>query len=126
MINAMLEQLRESSAPEEQYARLGLDPDCVYDAKRVIRDRAARPSFDSFPITAEYNWSPDARNIFIGMLSLMGEDRIEEYFTALRRVMAETKSTTVTRAHFEQLARQFYSNNDGKIFYFLNKLSRIR
>lgn len=126
MINAMLEQLRESSAPEEQYARLGLDPDCVYDAKRVIRDRAARPSFDSFPITAEYNWSPDARNIFIGMLSLMGEDRIEEYFTALRRVMAETKSTTVTRAHFEQLARQLYSNNDGKIFYFLNKLSRIR
>ena len=56
----------------------------------------------------------------------MGDNRIEEYFEALHRVMEQTNSTTVTRAHFETLARQFYSDNDGKIFYFLNKLSRIR
>lgn len=126
MINAMLVQMKANDAPEEQYVRLGLDPDCIYDAEHVLNDRTVRPSFDSFPITAEYSWEPDARNIFIGMLSLMGENRIEAYFEALRCVMTETNSTTVTRAHFETLARQFYSDNDGKIFYFLNKLSRIR
>lgn len=126
MINAMLVQMKASDAPEEQYIRLGLDPNCIYNAERVLSDRKVRPSFDNFPITAEYSWEPDARNIFIGMLSLMGDNRIEEYFEALRCVMAETNSTIVTRAHFENLARKFYSDNDGKIFYFLNKLSRIR
>lgn len=126
MINALLVQMEESDAPAEQYERLGLSRGSIYDKEKVLEERKLRPSFDSFPITAEYQWNEDAKQIFIGMLSLVGENQIDEYFEALRSVMREQGDSRVTRKHFEALARQFYSEDEGKIFYFLNKLSRVR
>ena len=96
------------------------------DAEQVCKDREQIPSFGSFPITREYEWSEDAKHIFIGMLSLMPDKRVEEYFSYIREVMKKSGDTVVTRKHFERIARKFYSDNDGKIFYFLNKLSRVR
>lgn len=126
MINALLVQLKDSDAPEEQYERLGLDRFSTYDGEKVLAERTQRPSFDTFPITSQYEWEPDAKQIFIGMLSLMGENRIDEYFDALREEMDRCGEKTVKRRNFENLARRFYSDDDGKIFYFLNKLSRVR
>ena len=118
--------MKANDAPPEQYIRLGLDPDGSYDAQRVLDDRRNAVTFDSFPVTAKYQWEPDARNIFVGMLSLMGDDRVDEYLSAFEQVMEQAGTGVVTRAEFEQLAHRFYSDNPGKVFYFLNKLARIR
>lgn len=125
MINAMIGKMKENGAPNEQYERLGLDPECTYDAQKVVTDRLKRATFESFPITREYGWDEEAKRIFVGMLSLMGDNRVEEYFQKLKQVMQESGSKTVTRRHFEQLAHHFYADDDGKVFYFLNKLARI-
>lgn len=126
MIQALLNEMKANDAPPEQYIRLGLDPDGSYDAQRVLDDRRNAVTFDSFPVTAKYQWEPDARNIFVGMLSLMGDDRVDEYLSAFEQVMEQAGTGVVTRAEFEQLAHRFYSDNPGKVFYFLNKLARIR
>lgn len=126
IINALIGQMKANDAPEEQYERLRLDPEYHYDAARVLEDREKAVSFDSFPVTAKYKWDADARNIFIGMLSLMGDDRVEEYLNAFEEVMEQSGTGIVTRAEFEILARRFYSDDPGKVFYFLNKLARVR
>ena len=92
----------------------------------MLEERERRPGFDSFPITKEYQWEADARQIFIGMLSLVGEERVEEYFEAFREVMEKSKDKTVGRRHFETLAKRFYSEDESKNFYFINKLARVR
>ena len=126
LINALIQNMKEADAPAEQFQRLGISPEIIYDAEQVCKDREQIPSFGSFPITREYEWSEDAKHIFIGMLSLMPDKRVEEYFSYIREVMKKSGDTVVTRKHFERIARKFYSDNAGKIFYFLNKLSRVR
>lgn len=126
MIRALIAKMQESDAPDEQYERLGLQKDVVYSPELVLSERAKRPGFESFPVTKDYQWEPDAKHIFIGMLSLIGEERLEEYFSALRDVMEQTGDSIVKRKHFEMLAKKFYSKDEGKIFYFINKLARIR
>ena len=126
IINELIGAMKRYDAPEEQFVRLGLDPDHIYDATRVLEDRSGQLSFDSFEITKRYSWTDDAKNIFIGMLSLLAENQIEEYFSMLDQLMVEQKKSEVTREEFVVLAKHFYSENDGKVFYFLNKLSRIR
>ena len=126
MIQALLRMMELSDAPVEQYERLGLDRKIAYDGNLVLEERERRPGFDSFPITKEYQWEADARQIFIGMLSLVGEERVEEYFEAFREVMEKSKDKTVGRRHFETLAKRFYSEDESKNFYFINKLARVR
>lgn len=126
IINELIATMKRNDAPAEQFVRLGLDSEHTYDAKRVLADRTEQMSFDSFEITKRYSWTNDAKNIFIGMLSLLAENQIEEYFSMLERLMEEQNKSEVTREEFVALAKHFYSENDGKVFYFLNKLSRIR
>lgn len=126
IINELIAAMKRYNAPAEQFVRLGLDSGYTYDAKRVLADRAGQLSFDSFEITKRYSWTDDAKNIFIGMLSLLAENQIDEYFSMLDQLMEKQNKTEVTREEFVALARHFYSENDGKVFYFLNKLSRIR
>lgn len=125
MINALIRKMKECDAPEEQFQRLGLNPDIVYDAGLVRREREEAVTFECFEITKQYQWTDEARHIFIGMLSLLAENQIGEYFDYIQKVMSASGETRVERKHFEQVARRFYSDNDGKIFYFLNKLERI-
>ena len=126
MVNALILKMKESDAPSEQFERLGLDPEIIYDAGRIRQDREQAVSFDSFEITGKYEWSDEAKNIFVGMLSLLAENQTEEYFAAIHEVMKETGDRRVERKHFEKIARKFYSDNEGKVFYFLNKLARVR
>lgn len=126
MIGELIRKMEESDAPQEQYQRLGLAYRESYDEERVRNERRERLSFSSFPVTAEYEWEEDAKQIFIGMLSLIGENRMDEYFDALREVMALEGERVVKRKHFEILAKRFYSEDEGKIFYFINKLARVR
>lgn len=126
MINALIKKLLESDAPIEQFERLGLDKNCIYTCDKVRKDREEAITFDSFEITKKYSWTHEAKNIFIGMLSLLKEDQVKEYFEDIETVMKETNSSTVERKHFEKLSKKYYSENEGKIFYFLNKLARIR
>lgn len=126
MINTLIGKMKESDAPEEQYERLGLKKDVVYDSDLVKQEREEVVTFENFEITKEYQWSDEAKNIFIGMLSLLDENQIDEYFESIRRVMKESGDMKVERKHFEIVAKKFYSDNDGKVFYFLNKLARIR
>ena len=125
-INAIMEALKDCCAPEEQYIRLGISPDIRYDGKRVLEERKKVPTFESFEITKKYQWTPSAKNIFIGMLSLMEEKDTECYFASLEEEMNASGKTTVGREVFEHLAEKFYSTDKGKVFYFLNKLERIR
>lgn len=126
LVNALIFKLIECDAPEEQFERLGLDPKETYEADRIINDRQRAVTFDSFEITNKYCWSDDAKNIFIGMLSLLEENQTVEYFAAIDEIMKNSGSVKVERKHFEQIAKRFYSDNEGKVFYFLNKLARIR
>ncbi|MCI8403104.1 MAG: sulfatase-like hydrolase/transferase [Lachnospiraceae bacterium] len=126
MAEALICMMKQSDAPEEQYERLGLNRRVRYDGAAILKEREGRPGFSSFPVTAKYQWEEDARQIFIGMLSLVGEKRVEEYLEAFDQVMRQTGDRTVTRKHFEILARRFYSDNEGKVFYFINKLARLR
>lgn len=126
IINILISTMQMYDAPTEQFIRLGLDPDCTYDAERVLLDRTKRHSFDSFEITKQYQWTDDAKNIFIGMLSLLDEKQANEYFALLEKLMEERKKTEVSRDEFVELAKHFYSKNEGKVFYFLSKLSRVR
>lgn len=126
IINALIQTMQRYDAPAEQFVRLGLDPSISYDANRVRSDRKDKLSFDSFEITSRYTWTDDAKNIFIGMLSLLAEEQVDEYFSLIDRLMKERGKSEVSRDEFVELARHFYSEDDGKVFYFLNKLSRIR
>ncbi|PNV59104.1 sulfatase [Clostridium sp. chh4-2] len=126
MVNALIRKLKESDAPKEQFERLGIDPDVVYDEKRIVEDRQRSVTFDSFEITKKYRWLGEAKNIFIGMLSLLAENQTDEYFSSIEKVMEESGDECVERKHFEQIAKKFYSDQEGKVFYFLNKLARIR
>lgn len=126
LINELLRLMKENEAPAEQYERLGLVPELRYTARDVERERTQRVKFEDMPISAEFSWTDEAKRIFIGMLALVGEDRIDEYLDKIREVMARSGQREVTRDHFAQLARCFYSDNEQKIFFFLNKLSRIR
>ena len=60
------------------------------------------------------------------MLSLLAENQTDEYFSSIEEVMKETGDQRVERKHFERIAKKFYSDQEGKVFYFLNKLARIR
>ena len=126
MMNALVQELQRHAAPPEQFQRLGLEPGRRYTGRQVLRQREEALSFQSFEATGRYSWSPDAKNIFIGMLSLLPASRNQEFFEALDAVMTKDAAQTVERRHFEALARQFYSENEGAVFYFLNKLSRTR
>lgn len=125
LINALVAELKKVDAPAEQYERLGIRAEEFCQPQDVLVQRQHRPSFESFPLTARYQWTDEAKHIFIGMLSLVGENRIDEYFVQLEEVIKSFGSPTVTRAHFEDMARRFYSEDPGKIFYFLNKLARL-
>lgn len=125
-INELIRQMRACDAPEEQYVRLGLTPGITYDGGKVVSDRAKALTFDSFTITRKYQWTQSAKHIFIGMLSLLEEGQVEEYFQALAEEMNAGGKMTVERGCFERLAEKFYSRDKGKIFYFLNKLERTR
>ena len=126
LINALIQALKECDTPEEQFIRLGIDPNTTYDANRVLSDRKKAVTFDSFEITKKFEWTPNARNIFIGMLSLLEERQVNEYFQALDNEMKSTGKTLVERENFEHIAEKFYSKDHNKIFYFLNKLERTR
>lgn len=125
-INELIRQMRACDAPEEQYVRLGLTSGITYDGGKVVSDRAKALTFDSFTITRKYQWTQSAKHIFIGMLSLLEEGQVEEYFQALEEEMNAGGKMTVERGCFERLAEKFYSRDKGKIFYFLNKLERTR
>ena len=124
-LNALIEKMKESDAPSEQYERLGLISEKEYKVDDVINDRCSVLSFDSFEITRKYQWEQNAQHIFIGFLSLLDETQINDYFETLDEVMSLEKSNTVTRKHFEILAKKYYSNNEKMNFYFLNKLERV-
>lgn len=126
MTNALIAKLKEADAPEEQYQRLGLDKDRQYEATDILKARDKKKSFDSFEITKRYSWDAEAKNIFIGMLSLLDENRYEEYFMAIEAAAKANGTDRITRKEFETVAHRFYSNNSGKVFYFLNKLARVR
>lgn len=126
IINVLIATMHKHDAPAEQFMRLGLDPDCTYDAARVLSDRAERHSFESFGITKQYSWTDDAKNIFIGMLSLLDESQVGEYFALLETLMEQRNKSEVSRDEFVDLAKHFYSKDEGKVFYFLNKLSRVK
>lgn len=126
IVNQLILTMAECDAPEEQYERLGLDIDKKYNASMVIAERERRPSLDSFEFTKNYAWSPEAKNIFIGMLSLLDENQVSEYFLLLQTLMEKSESGEVTRVECISLAKHFYSSDENKVFYFLNKLSRIR
>lgn len=126
MLNALIEKMRDNDAPSEQFTRLGIKPDIQYDEETVRCQRENIPTFDSFAVTKRYKWTSDAKNMFIGLLSLLPETRNEEYFQAIDEVMENSKDSTVRREHFELLTKRFYSPDPGKNNYFLNKLARIR
>ncbi|WP_428768674.1 sulfatase [Treponema sp. HNW] len=125
MINALIAEMKKNDAPIEQYQRLGLDFNYTYTADRVIEDKHNSITFESFPITKKYFWTQDAKHIFIGMLSLLTEKQVDEYFHLIDEVMENVSDKTVTRKHFETIGKKIYSTDEGKLFYFLNKLSRI-
>jgi len=125
-INAIIREMKACDAPKEQFVRLGISPEVIYTAKRVLSDREKILTFDSFAVTKKYQWTASARNIFIGMLSLLEEHQVDEYFQALDEEMCKTGSTLVERVNFNSIAEKFYSKDPGKIFFFLNKLERTR
>lgn len=125
LISLLCELLEKNNTPVEQYDRLGLPRTGQVKPKDIEAMRKQRVKFEDFPIASEYEWTQNARNIFIGMLALMPNNRCDEYISALREIMAQDKSTIVERRHFEQMANRFYSDSEGKNFYFLNKLSRM-
>lgn len=125
MIKALIEKMEIADAPNEQYQRLGLSKDQKYDETRLHEERKNTITFESFPITSKYEWSDSARRIFIGMLALLGENQVESYFQTICEMMVAEETKRVERSHFEKIARQYYSDDDGKIFYFLNKLERV-
>ena len=125
-INALIAEMQLCETPLEQFERLGLDSCRVYEAEDVRRDRLLRPSFASFPVTAGREWSEEAKHIFVGMLGLLPEERVAEYFDAVRGTLDELEDGRVERKHMAEVAKKFYSKDEGKLFYFLNKLSRIR
>lgn len=125
-INALIREMKVCDAPEEQYVRLGISPETEYSGEKVLEDRKHVLTFDSFEITKKYKWTPSSRNIFIGMLSLLEERQVDEYFRVLDEDMKSTGKTLVERENFEHVAEKMYSKDKNKIFYFLNKLERTR
>lgn len=126
MINEMIQLMKINDAPVEQYERLGLDSNRSYTEQLVIEDRKKAVTFETFAITKKYSWTDEAKNIFVGMLSLLDESQIDEYFNMIETLMAGEEVQQVTRKQFEILAHKFYSENEQKSFYFLNKLARVQ
>ncbi len=126
LLNNMIKFMKETDAPIEQFQRVGIDPNCIYDKGKILEERKNKIGFDNFEPTAKYKWTSDAKSMFIGMLSLMPSDKVNEYLAKFEETMEKSSSDTVDREHFVKLAKIFYSDDEGKIFYFLNKLSRTK
>ena len=115
MMAHLLRLLKESDAGEEQYLRLGL-----------TGQSTKKPVFEDFAPASEFSWTQDAKNIFMGMLALLPEGKVDAFMDALRQTVGEGNSEKVERKHFMTLAKQFYSPSEDKCRYFVDKLSRLR
>ena len=115
MMAHLLRLLKESDAGEEQYQRLGLSGQTT-----------KKPVFEDFAPASEFSWTQDAKNIFMGMLALLPEGKVDAFMEALRQTVGEGNSEKVERKHFMTLAKQFYSPSEDKCRYFVDKLSRLR
>ena len=125
MLNAMIRLMKDTDAPLEQYTRMGISKDIDYKTSDVEEMKSKGATFESFEVTAKYEWTEDAKQIFIGMLSLIPENRVQEYFERIDKVMDTDQGNLVKRQHFEPIAEAMYSEDQSKVFYFLNKLTRI-
>ena len=125
MLNKMIRMMKANDAPDEQYIRLGIEPDCIYDAKKIIDDRLNIPRFEDIKLVQDYEWSEDTKNIFIGMLSLTSSDMTEFYFNSFLKIMEASHSKVVRKQNLVDLAKIVYSEDENEIFYFINKVSRI-
>lgn len=126
MTTLLLDLMAQSDAPKEQYKRLGLEFNGPVTPEDILNKRSQKTRFEDFPISQKYEWSQDARNIFIGMLSLMPEGKMEEYIDFVDNVLEQSGTGTAKKEHFNAVAKKYYSDSEDKNFYFLNKLTRIR
>lgn len=124
LINAMIILMKKNDAPPEQYERMGLDPEKLYDRKSVLKDRTQKLQIEEMESMDSYEWSDDAKNIFTGMLALIPSRRNGEFLTAFHEVMQQSAATVIERKHLKAMAHNFYSDDENKVFYFIHKLSR--
>ena len=117
MMHHLLNLMAESNAGEEQYIRLGLTNGTSVPFKPKLEDYAPLRNFE---------WTQDAKNILVGMLSLLPEHLMDEFTESLRTIVGADGSHKVDRKHFMALAKKYYSPSEDKCRYFVDKLSRIR
>ncbi len=127
-INLLIEQLIRHEAPDEQFFRLGLDKNKKYEAKDVAEERRARPNFDSFDFSKEYEWADDVKQMFMSFLGLvpksMQDQFLADFGLELKQFAENNQSSIIDAKIFENLVKKYYSDDPGKNFYFVEKLKR--
>ena len=116
----LVDLMAQSDAPDEQYVRLGLTKEG--SALSLV----PHSKFEALNFGKSFIWSQEMKTICIGMMALIPEESTNEFLTDLKSYLSAGNTKIVTRALFENLARKYYSENEEKVFYFLNKLTRIR
>ena len=80
MINEMIEKMRETDAPKEQYERLGLHPGMTSEDILVAREAHARSLEDA--CIEGIAFTKEAQSVFLALHSLMHGQEIEAPFRA--------------------------------------------
>ncbi|MFI3209021.1 MAG: sulfatase [Eubacteriales bacterium] len=121
MINKLIQAMKESDAPLEQYGRVGLDMDKTYVAEDVLEMRARHKTVNDDMI-AGFTWESDAVTLFIALAGIMTDEQV----VASREFLKEhSEDGEIKYDVVVDLVHQKFAKNKEQAKYFITKLSRL-
>ena len=91
LINGMLTLLKSSEAPAEQYERFGLPKDREYTLPMLLEQREERAKRMSAGIYEQYQWQPEAKELFYTISSLFRREQAEQLEKNLEDYLASNR-----------------------------------
>lgn len=121
MINMLMQGMKESDAPVEQYIRVGLDQNKVYVAKDVAAMRKDKKTVTEHLLEG-IGWEQEAVTLFIALVGVMTDAQVEDAKTCLKDSACDTGVVSLDAV--ENLVHKKYAKNPEQAKYFISKLMR--
>ncbi|ONI39128.1 hypothetical protein AN639_03550 [Candidatus Epulonipiscium fishelsonii] len=120
LINALIQEMKNNDAPDEQYNRVGLDANHLYSKNDVEKMRQEQKTVHE-NLLKDFNWEQDAITLFIALAGIMKDPEIEDARQYLK--MASVDNFIKYDTVIELVNKKYVKNKEaGK--YFITKLMR--
>lgn len=78
MINALIQKMKETEAPAEQYERLGLKTGSTYTENDLKKDQEKLKEYLKPVFLTEYDWSENAKNVYRAYEKLFSPSKLKQ------------------------------------------------